>query len=162
ADPWRIAIQLHAVRYGDSDLSPQRAAEIAVDRYGERPDLWTEAVTHQLWLLAAEADLVEESSAWPEELRPSWRHPVSGRGLLAIEVRQWGGGMLQPMPGTIGLLIDGQPANPGWTGRPEPREFESGTHEFRFLNGQLHSSSVKIEIEPGTTKTVLLIAIAGV
>ncbi|MCP4898780.1 MAG: hypothetical protein GY906_17555, partial [bacterium] len=46
ADPWRIAIQLHAVRYGDSDLSPQRAAEIAVDRYGERPDLWTEAVTH--------------------------------------------------------------------------------------------------------------------
>ncbi len=162
ADPWRVAIQLWNVRRGYSDVAPNRAAELAVGRYLERPDLWTEAVTGQLWLLAAKADLVEQSGRWPEEIRPSWRSAPAGSGLLAVEVRQWGGGMLHDMPGSTGFFIDGEPATPGWSGRPEPRELAPGTHVVRFLAGQLHSQQIPVDVEPGSCSALVLMAIAGV
>jgi len=162
ADPWRIAAELWAVRHGHSNLKPDLAAERAVARYLSRPDLWTAAATNQLWLLAAESDLVEASSGWPAEIRPAWRRAPSDGGLLTVEVRQWGGGMLRTLPGMTGMLIDGQPAVPGWGGKPEPRKMKPGRHEIRFLDMQLHSRTVPVEVEPGTCQAVMLIAIAGV
>lgn len=162
ADPWQVATQLWAVRRGDAELEPVRAAELAVARYRERPDLWTEAVTAQLWLLAAESDLIDVSAGWPEAIRPSWRRAPAGGGLLAVEVRQWGGGMLHTLPGSTGLYIDDEPASPGWSGRPEPRELTPGAHVIRFLDGHLHSQKVVVEVEPGRCAVLVLVAIAGV
>jgi len=162
ADPWRVAIQLWAVRRGDSPLKPEKAAELAVARYLERPDLWTDAVTGQLWLLAAEAGLLEPAAEWPEMIRPSWRETPVARGLVVVEVRQWGGGMLHDVPGMVGLLIDGEPVLPGWSGRPEPREVAPGPHTIRFLEQFLHSHEVTIEVEAGRCQALLLVAIAGV
>jgi hypothetical protein len=161
-DPWRVAIQLWRIRRGDSSMDAGRAADLAVARYLERPDLWTGATTDQLWLLAAETDLVNASTVWPEMIRPQWRHAPSGSGLLSVEVRQWGGGLLDPLPGMTGLLVDGQPVSPAWSGRPEPRELAPGTHVIRFLENHLHSHELPVEIAPGSCSALVLVAIAGV
>jgi hypothetical protein len=162
ADPWRVGLQLWSVRRGDSALEPEKAVELAVARYLERPDLWTDAVTGQLWLLAAEAGLVEATDAWPEMIRPKWREAPNDRGLVVVEVRQWGGGMIRTLPGMVGLLIDGEPVSPGWTGRPVPRELTPGPHTVRFLERFLHAREIPLEVEAGRCQALMMVAIAGV